>query len=180
MKSNQSKSASIQVYSNTEANVSLPDGYSRKDFLRTAGSVALFAALGIPFSGCSNKSEDSENIVGGDLTAPTGGIIVSGNTITIDITSSEGAPIATAGGWLLITTAQALVVNIDGNTIRAFTSVCPHARCDRDWSYQNNQFRCNCHDSRFTNGGVRVSGPAPRNLSEFTVNKSGNTVTITK
>lgn len=158
----------------------LPDGYTRKDFLRTAGSVALFAALGISFTACSSKSEESNNIVGGNLNEPKGGIVVSGNKITIDTTSTEGASIAKSGGWLLIVSAQTLVVNVDGNLVRAFTSICPHASCDRNWSYQNDQFRCTCHDSRFTNAGVRVSGPATRNLAEFAVVKSGNTVTITK
>jgi cytochrome b6-f complex iron-sulfur subunit len=180
MKPNEAQTLISEISPKTETVEFLPDGYTRKDFLRTAGSVALFAALGITFTSCSSKSEDSTNIVGGNLNEPTGGIVVSGNTITIDITSSEGAPIANSGGWLLIISAQTLVVNVDGNLVRAFTSICPHASCDRNWSYQNDQFRCTCHNSLFTNAGVRVSGPATRNLAEFAVVKSGNTVTITK
>lgn len=180
MQYNQVGTTSSKNLKNGEINELTSDGYSRKDFLRTAGSVALFAALGISFTACSSKSEESSNIVGGNLNEPKGGIVVSGNKITIDTTSTEGASIALSGGWLLIVSAQTLVVNVDGNLVRAFTSICPHASCDRNWSYQNDQFRCTCHDSRFTNAGVRVSGPATRNLAEFAVSKSENTVTITK
>lgn len=156
---------------------------SRRDFLKTAGSVALFAALGISLASCSSQSEDNSNIVGGGGgggSSSANGIIIDGNTITLNLSHSSLQGLRTAGGWLLIVDAQTLTVNIDGTLIRAFTSICPHAQCDRNWSYSNNQFICSCHDSRFTNAGVRVSGPAPRNLTEFDVSRDGDTVVIIK
>ena len=63
---------------------------SRKAFLKTAGSVALFAALGITLPGCG--SEDAENIMGPEPEEPPSqdtGISISGNTITIDLTKDD-------------------------------------------------------------------------------------------
>ena len=155
---------------------------SRKEFLRTAGSVALFSALGIPFiSSCSNSTGAIDDNGGGNVTGGSSeGITISGNQVTIDLTSDAGAPLRASGGWLLIADAQVLAVNVGGNTIRAFTSVCTHQGCDRSWGFSNNLFTCSCHGSQFdTNGGV-VRGPATQDLEEFEVEREGDEVTITK
>jgi Rieske Fe-S protein len=39
-------------------------------------------------------------------------------------------------------------------------------------------FRCPCHASTFTDGGVRVYGPAPRSLDRFDVAIAGNNVYV--
>jgi len=153
----------------------------RKQFLRTAGSVALFAALGISFSSCNvtdsnNNNNNNGNNGGGSVT----GIVISGNTITLNLASSDIANLRTAGGWRLINEANTLVVNIDGTLFRAFSSVCPHAGCSDSWQYASNRFRCTCHNSVFENTGALVSGPATRNLTEFGVSRDGDTVVITR
>lgn len=152
---------------------------SRKDFLRTAGSTALFAALGISFTSCDVSNS------GGDEDPPTtnppdSGISLSGNVTTIDLTKSDTSVLAGQGGWLLINQSQLLVVNVDGETIRAFTSVCTHQSCSTNWQFSNNLFTCTCHGSQFNTSGGVVRGPAAADLQEFSVERSGNTVTITK
>ncbi|MCH8495247.1 MAG: Rieske (2Fe-2S) protein [Balneolales bacterium] len=157
------------------------DAVSRRAFLKTAGSVALFAVMGISISSCGSDS-GTENIIGPAPTDPPNndsGFTISGNTIRIDLSKSDATSLSSSGAWGLIAAAQTLVVNVDG-TFRAFTSVCTHSGCDRDWSFTNQQFICNCHGSRFNNRGEVVQGPASRDLREFTVSRSGDIVTIQK
>ncbi|MEX1013561.1 MAG: Rieske (2Fe-2S) protein [Candidatus Paceibacterota bacterium] len=159
--------------------------YSRKQFLKSAGSTALFATLGIGLYGCGDNSMDamdSEPPINPGSSAIT--ISDNGNKIIIDLNDDSVSGLGSEGGWLLITQANTLVVNVGDNVIRAFTSFCTHARCSRDWGFRNGVFEClesGCgHGSRFDTNGKVVKGPATRDLTEFTVVTENNSVTITK
>lgn len=159
---------------------------SRKDFLRTAGSTALFATLGIGFVGCSSSTgSDDDNVIiddpdnDGNNTGPIQ-ITNNGNTITIDLTDNSVSKLNSGGEWLLIAQASTLVVNVDGTNIRAFTSVCTHQGCSTDWQFSNSLFECTCHGSRYNTSGMVVRGPANRDLKEFETSVSGDELTITK
>ncbi|TVR34223.1 MAG: ubiquinol-cytochrome c reductase iron-sulfur subunit [Balneolaceae bacterium] len=159
--------------------------YSRKEFLRTAGSAALFSALGIPFiTSCDGSTTDAlegpNGSGNGNAGGDTDGITISGNQVIIDLDSTAGAPLNSSGGWLLIRDAQVLAVNVDGTVIRAFTSVCTHQGCDTSWQFSNSLFTCSCHGSQFNTSGGVVRGPAAQDLEEFNVSKDNSNVTITK
>ncbi|MFW6347630.1 MAG: ubiquinol-cytochrome c reductase iron-sulfur subunit [Cyclonatronaceae bacterium] len=154
-----------------------PTSISRKDFLRTAGSTALFAAFGIAISSCSSVVDaDSDNVSDTSGTA----ITIEGDTIILDLDADELESLQDEGGWLLIRDARTLIVNIDGQSYRAFTSVCTHTGCSTNWEFNGALFICTCHDSRFNTGGEVVQGPATRDLEEFSVVRDGNIVTINK
>lgn len=146
---------------------------TRKDFLRTAGSTALFVMLGIGFTGCKNVTDSSDPI-------PGESVKIEGDTITIDLGIESVAGLRSQGGWLLVAQANTLVVNVDGQNIRAFTSVCTHAGCATSWDFRNSEFICGCHSSRFNTSGRVTRGPAVTDLAEFQVNRNGNMVIITK
>lgn len=155
---------------------------TRKDFLRTAGSTALFTALGIGFYGCSSTSTDAldEN---GDTPSNGGDAITisdNGNTITIDLSNNSVRELNEQGGWLLIRDANTLVVNADGETIRSFTSVCTHTGCSTNWAFSNSLFECTCHGSRYNISGEVTRGPANRDLEEFSVTREDYVITINK
>jgi len=156
--------------------------YTRKDFLRTAGSTALFATLGIGFFGCSSSTDAMD---GTEVRPPSGGngaisISDNGNSISINLEEESVSGLKKQGGWMLIREANTLVVNVDGESIRSFTSVCTHAGCSTNWQFANSRFECTCHGSRFDTSGSVVRGPATRDLREFTVNRDGDLVTIMK
>lgn len=161
---------------------------TRKDFLKKAGSTALFAALGINFvSGCSSSTtgnDNSDNTGGGgsNIGGGSSAITVSGQTTTVDLTHSDVSSLQNSGGWLLITKSSAniLVVNIDGSTYRAFSSVCTHTGCTDSWAFSNSEFICNCHGSRFNTQGQVVNGPASSDLPEYETSINSETLTITK
>jgi cytochrome b6-f complex iron-sulfur subunit len=156
--------------------------YTRKDFLRTAGSTALFATLGIGFYGCGSSTDAMEDT---EVRPPSGGdgaieISNNGNTITIDLSVDSVSGLNQQGGWILIRNATTLAVNVDGSTIRAFTSVCTHAGCSTNWQFSNSNFECTCHGSRFDTSGSVVRGPATGDLREYTVVRDGDLIVISK
>lgn len=160
--------------------------FDRKRFLKTAGSTALFAFLGVGFYGCSSSTSPNGDNVANDPPDDDGevdsGITITdnGNTISIDLTKSDVSALNNSGGWLLISSVSTLIINIDGSSFRAFTSVCTHQGCSTDWSFSENLFICNCHDSRFNTAGEVVKGPASSDLDEFSATVDGDIVTITK
>jgi cytochrome b6-f complex iron-sulfur subunit len=163
----------------------------RAAFLKTAGSTALFAALGIALPGCGGGDPTSPGSNVPPVVPPTDsgggtpGLSLSGNVLSVDLSNTGFAGLKSGGGWLaLVRTVSdrpinVLVVNVDGSTLRAFSSVCPHQGCNNSWQYANDRFRCTCHDSIFENSGRRVSGPATRDLTEFVTSRSGDTLSIT-
>lgn len=158
-----------------------PEPYTRKDFLRTAGSTLLFASLGIGLSSCGNVTDaggGGTNQV--DTSDPDSPITIDGDTITLDLRSTQLERLKREGEWLLIGDANTLVVNVDGNTIRAFTSVCTHTGCSDSWNFNGELFTCTCHNSQFNTSGTVVQGPANRDLEEFRVDRDDEILTITK
>lgn len=159
------------------------NNYSRKEFLKTAGSTALFATLSIGFYGCNTTDAIDDSV-----TPPieTGGgnngieITNSGNTITLDLSNNILQGLKSQGGWFLIAAANTLIVNVDGTLIRSFTSVCTHQGCSTNWEFANNNFECTCHGSRFNTSGGVVRGPASSDLKEFSVSRTGDTVVVNK
>ena len=170
----------------------LPHGMDRRTFLHSAGSASLLVFLGISLAACGDTSITSP---GNDreVTPPppdtgdgdSGPITVSGNQVIFQLGEESLSGLLAEGGWMRVgvvggQTVNLLVVNVGGGTIRAFSSVCPHAGCADSWRYTNQRFRCTCHDSVFENDGTRVSGPAPRNLTEFSTNLSDSVLTVTR
>jgi Rieske Fe-S protein len=149
----------------------------RKEFLKKAGSVALFAALGINLQSCSNSTgsepEEEEN----NNSNP---IVIEGNTVTLDISSSFFNDLQNQNGMIVSVSGGFLAVNVDGTTIRAFSNVCTHLSCSNNWELPGDRFICTCHNSVFNLSGEPISGPASRDLPEYTVTRSGDTLVITK
>ena len=56
-----------------------------------------------------------------------------------------------------------------GRSVRALSTVCPHAGCAVDWDQAGGAFVCPCHDSRFALDGTRRSGPSPRAMDALDV-----------
>ncbi len=137
----------------------------RKEFLQKAGAAALLTSMGISLISCGDDDDTSTPDVGGD----TG--------ITFDISSGVFQSLQAEDAWLLHPVENILIVNVAGS-LRAFTSVCTHSACTRDWAFTGELARCTCHGSEFDNRGQVVTGPANRALAEFSVSQDGNIVTI--
>jgi Rieske Fe-S protein len=152
---------------------------SRREFIERAGMTAVMTTFGLSFFTACSDSEESyaPNVPNVPPPTSSNGVTISGNTIRIDLTTQTG--LATAGGWLLVLDAQALVVNV-GGTYRALTSVCTHSACDRNWTFSNSKFVCTCHNSEFDTSGNVLQGPANQPLRSFTAAINGTVLTVTK
>lgn len=150
---------------------------SRSEFLKTAGSTALFAFLGVGFYGCTNRVTDSTIEA---IEEESEAVTLEGNRVILNLDHPDLEDMNNAGGWRLITQASALVINVDGVTIRAFTSVCTHAQCSTSWNFRDGEFICGCHLSRFNTNGEVTRGPAVADLEEFDVVRDEQIITIIK
>jgi Rieske Fe-S protein len=132
----------------------------RKEFIVKSGSAVLGTALLSQLVSCGDNDVDELN-----------------RQISIDLDDEEFALLDTEGNWKLHPDENVLLVNVNGD-IRAFSSVCPHAQCSRDWAYRPGVFTCTCHVSRFDTTGQYLSGPANANLREFPVSSNGRILTV--
>lgn len=67
--------------------------------------------------------------------------------------------------------------------VKALYKICVHLGCLYKWVPTNYRFECPCHGSKYLTTGVRVDGPARRNLDVFiieAVDASGNVVATTQ
>lgn len=53
--------------------------------------------------------------------------------------------------------------------IKALYKVCVHLGCLYKWVGTNDRFECPCHGSKYLRTGIRIQGPANRNLDVFVV-----------
>ncbi len=148
-------------------------GMSRRTFIQCSCITAGLTLTGLAGAGCDSVEADKAD------EEPRPGIDIQGNVISVDPTSTAGTALAAAGGFLSIPSAKVIAVNVDGQSVRAFTSVCTHQACDID-SFSNNRFVCPCHGSQFSTSGSVVRGPASAPLTEYPVTRSGNRWVITK
>lgn len=157
---------------------------SRREFLRTASASAVLAVLGLSIAGCGDENpvgaddpdDDNDDDDNGDGDS---GITIDGNEITLDLTKEDTEDLADEGGFLVISEADTMAVNVDGETIRAFTNICTHEQCSIT-QFDGSTFNCGCHGSQFDTSGEVVQGPAGQSLTEYDVEWSDDTVTITK
>lgn len=141
----------------------------KRQFLKSASAATVLAVLGVSLEACESDTVDPNS--GGNNEGNNGG-----TGLTIDLTDSTFQSLQTAGNWVLHPNENILLVNVSGN-IRAFTSVCTHSGCSRDWALASNA-TCTCHGSVFNTEGNVVSGPANGALTQFQVTRDGNTITI--
>lgn len=150
---------------------------TRREFLGTTCPALAGLALGLGLMGCDSGSSMDEEEPGGDPVDT--GVLVSGNTITLDLSKQLPSALAAANGFLFINRARVVALNVGNNTIRAFTSICTHEACDVT-RFANGAMECPCHGSRFNTSGQAIQGPASQPLTEYTVARDGDMVTITK
>lgn len=154
----------------------------RREFLKKIGSFTAMSMFGVAFfTACSKEENNNQNATPTNPTNPTNpadnGITVSNTLVTIDL--NKATTLKNAGGWLLITSASMLVINL-GNGFSALTSVCTHSGCDKNWAMSNNEFTCTCHGSKFASNGAVLVGPATTPLKQFTNSRAGDILSINR
>lgn len=147
---------------------------SRRKFLEKAGLSLALGTFGVAFfTSCTSMDDSDPTIPSGDS---GNGITIKGNSITVNL--SIQTALNTSGNWILIENVKVLLANVNGSFV-ALTSVCTHSGCDRNWTFGNNRFTCTCHGSEFDPSGRVLNGPATLPLTQFTVKRVGDLVTVT-
>lgn len=134
----------------------------RRIFIETSGKFAALASVGI-MAACSNDDDPKPDF--------------SGESVDIDLSQPPFSELNNEGAWLLHPSENILLVNVAGS-IRAFTSVCTHSACSRNWSFNEDLAQCTCHGSVFNTDGDVVNGPASSPLRSFEVNRDGDNITV--
>jgi Rieske Fe-S protein len=151
---------------------------SRRGFVSASTAALLSAALAACGGGGDGPTGTNGGGGGGGGNASLpAGVTVNGNTISIDLTQQTA--LANANGFLFVPSPGRVIVLNAGDTFRAYSSVCPHEQSDVS-NFSNGRFTCPAHGSQFDATGRVVTGPAARDLTAATVNRSGNTLTVTR
>ncbi len=132
----------------------------RKDFLKKTGALLTVTVFG----GLTSCSEDEPQP---ELS----------REITIDISQAPFDVLGNNGGWVLHPDENIILVNWNGE-IRAFTSVCTHSQCSRNWVFGGREATCTCHGSKFDWQGNVTQGPAKKDLVNFNLSTDGNIITV--
>ena len=150
---------------------------TRKEFLirLAVGGVAVGASSAIAsfLASCSLPTQPQ----GSSL--PTSNGTVSGNKITVDI--SSGSPLAQNGFAIVqYTGGSLLVARTDDGVYHAMTSICTHQACSIDhYNSSSKEFVCQCHGSRFSTTGAVTNGPASSALQQYVTSVNGTQLIIT-
>jgi Rieske Fe-S protein len=78
-------------------------------------------------------------------------------------------------GWSMAVRGHTVFV-LPGEERRVVSAVCPHEGCEVEWSAEQKQFLCPCHDSVFNTDGARLSGPAQSDLARLPARIKGDTL----
>jgi Rieske Fe-S protein len=91
---------------------------------------------------------------------------ISGNAFTLTIDANS--PLNTVGNAALVQASgrQFLVARTAQDAFVALTATCTHEACTVT-GFSGGNYVCPCHGSRYNTAGVVLSGPAPRNLTQF-------------
>lgn len=121
---------------------------SRREFIAAVCVVAS--------TGCSDAPTSRES--------PE--VVVTSDAIVIPL---DAVPeLARSGGYYVARRASVIVINLGGESFRAFSNVCTHAGCGID-RFERSRMICPCHGSEYDTRGVNVVGPAPEPLRELPV-----------
>jgi Rieske Fe-S protein len=99
----------------------------------------------------------------------------------------EGVPVRVAvvakrrlDAWTAFTdvTLGAAWLQRSGDSVRALSTVCPHAGCSIDWDAPQKCFACPCHGSVFAPDGARTEGPSPRGMDALDVEVKAGRVLV--
>ena len=140
---------------------------SRRDLLlRTMRTAA--AALVLPYIVFSKRDAHAQKTKSANL--------------RLDLKDESYVTLNKSGGSVYVEvegeSRPVIVHRISESEVVAFSSVCTHAGCKVDLP-KDAKVVCKCHNSMFDGTGKRISGPAGKDLKQFSATLTENAVVIT-
>ena len=98
----------------------------------------------------------------------------SGEPDTSSVVAAKSADLKPNSGKVFkFGSRPAILVRTAEGDWRAFSAVCTHLDCTVQFKNDTSQLWCACHNGTYDLGGNVVSGPPPRRLETFVVNRRG-------
>lgn len=138
---------------------------TRREFCVLTYETARLLLLGAAFAPLLNACKD-DSVSASAPGLPTIQASVSNNTISLTV--SAASPLAAVGSAALVqyNGGAILVAHAAQDTFIALTAICTHQGCTIT-GYQNGQYVCPCHGSRYNTNGQVVQGPAQFPLRSY-------------
>jgi len=73
-----------------------------------------------------------------------------------------------------------LVIRTEKDELKAMSAVCTHLDCTVQYKKKMGLIWCACHNGKYDLNGKNVSGPPPRPLDMYQVNKQGENIFVSK
>jgi Rieske Fe-S protein len=138
---------------------------SRRHFLSFL-PLGVFAGISLTFSAAAKRFLEASASSLADSKAVLGRWIAIGPLA--DLGGNEpirrSIPVEHKTGWA-ISTKQEVVYVLPKHDHMVVSAICPHEGCPVLWDDQAKNFLCPCHDSRFSDRGTRLTGPASSDLA---------------
>ncbi len=143
----------------------------RKDFLSLmglgAGAIVVSSCLGA----CGKSDSGFPSPSPGPTPGPNGKV-----DFTIDVSNNANI---NSKGW---TIQDGVIIAKNGAAYIALSGACTHEQNPMTYEAGSNTFPCSLqgatHGSAFDANGVRLRGPAPRNLTKFNTTLTGSSLRV--
>lgn len=132
----------------------------RREFINWAGLGLIASYLPLALVACS----ESESI---DNTANTEELFSIGTVAQLE-----------EAGYLLDKEAEVLVIKDSEGELKAVNPTCTHQGCIVDWSADENQFICPCHNAKYAPDGEVLAKPAPSSLSTYQLQEDNGNILV--
>jgi Rieske Fe-S protein len=73
---------------------------------------------------------------------------------------------------------EVFAIRQTGDKVIVLSAACPHVACKLHWDDATKRFACPCHASFFTLTGVKISGPAVRNMDPAVFAVQNGTIVV--
>src|SRR5450759_1254713 len=73
---------------------------------------------------------------------------------------------------------EVFAIRQTGDKVIVLSAACPHVACKLHWDDATKRFACPCHASFFTLAGVKISGPAVRNMDPAAFTIQNGTIVV--
>lgn len=153
-----------------------PANESRRNFFIKAGQTGSAFILGMTLAqfleACQNATEPNAP----ELPKVQGSLAAGVVTVTVD----PNSVLTTVGNAALVQygSGSLLTFRSGQNTFLAVTSVCTHQQCTVS-GFENQEYVCPCHGSRFGTSGQVKKGPASSPLHTFATQFANKQLSIT-
>ena len=77
-------------------------------------------------------------------------------------------------------TEPVLLIRLNETDWRAFSAVCTHLSCIVQYEPDRRMIWCACHNGQYDLNGKVISGPPPRPLKPYSVNRRGDDLVISR